>query len=104
MERSVRSRFAANVRGAGSCVEKVQDVEVESIKGLRSHASSSRGISSRTARQDAVGQGHRFRVPECQAQGQEAAVRVHHGAEVSQTFSGHGVIKKGEKVRLGNTV
>ena len=45
---------------------------------------------------------HRLRVPEREAQGQEATVRVHHGAEVPEAGGGEsGRIKEGEKVRFG---
>ena len=45
-------------------------------------------ISSRLAREDALRQGHRLRVPERPTQGQEAVVGIHHGAEVSEAGGG----------------
>ena len=54
------------------------------------------------ARQDAFRQGHRLRVSERQAPGQQASVRVHHGAEVPEAGGCEsGMIKEAEKVRFG---
>jgi hypothetical protein len=70
------------VREAGVCLGTIQSAEVEGIEGPGSHASPTGRVSSRLARQDAFRQGHRLRISEHKAQGQEAAVSVHHGAEV----------------------
>jgi hypothetical protein len=69
-------RGSGDVREAGLCLGKVQGAEVEAIEGPGSHASSPRWVSSRVAREDAFRQGHRLRVPECQAQRQEASIRI----------------------------
>jgi hypothetical protein len=79
---------AGDVREAGVCVGKVQGAEVEGIECPGSHASSPGGVSSRMARQDAFRQGYRLRVPGRPAQGQEAVVRIHHGAEVPAAGGG----------------
>src|SRR5229473_1536087 len=70
------------------CMGKIQGAEVEGIESPSAHAPSPGGVSSRLARQDAFRQGHRLRVPERETQGQEATVRVHHGAEVPEAGGG----------------
>src|SRR5206468_11834957 len=72
------------------CVGKVQGAEVKGVESPSSNASSARRVSSRLAGKDAFRQGHRLRVPERQAQGQEATVSVHHGAEIPQARGSEG--------------
>src|SRR5438067_3581882 len=75
---------------AGLRVGKVQATEVKSLEGSGSPAPTIGWFHARMARKNALSQGQRLRVPKREAWGQEAAVSIHHGAEVPETRSHQG--------------
>jgi hypothetical protein len=83
-----RFRGVGDLRETSLRVGKIQRAEVESVKGSRSHASAFGWLPPRMARENEVCQGKRLCVSQRKAEGQEAAVRVHHGAEILAPRSG----------------
>ena len=77
-----RFRGVGDLREKSLCVGKIQRAEVESVEGSRSHASAFGWLPPRMARKNEVCQGKRLCVSQRKAERQEAAVRVHHGAEI----------------------
>jgi integrase len=75
-------RRIGDVRTAGLRLGKVQATQVESLEGASSHASVIGGVHARLARKDALSEGQRLCVSERKARRQEAAVSIHHGAEI----------------------
>jgi len=66
---------------------EIQATEIKSLEGSGSHALPIGWFHARMARENALSQGQRLRVPKCEAGGQEAAVSIHHGAEIPETRS-----------------
>src|SRR5229473_4524411 len=84
-----RLRWVSNLRETSLRVGKVQGAEVKGVQGSSPHASAFGWLPPRMARENEVRQGKRLCVSQCQAERQEAAVRVHHGAEILAPCSHH---------------
>jgi integrase-like protein len=84
-----RFRGVGDLRETSLCVGKIQRAEVKSIQGSSPHASAFGWLPPRVARKIEVCQGQRLCVSQCEAERQETAVGLHHGAEILASRSHH---------------